>query len=455
MTQVALRSIAVPDFGVPEVLPQIPAATYAARCDLLEERAGCDWVVVYADREHFANLLFLSGFEPRFEEALLLLGPRGKRIIVTGNENVGAAAFAPLTGVEVLLAQSLSLMGQDRRVAPKIETVLREAGLAHGQSIGVAGWKYFEPGEWGERRPGLFVPQWLVVVLAKIAGDGPAIGDITQILMHPVTGLRSVVDADQVAISEWASSRASAAVWRIVRGMRPGDSEMQAATRMGYAGEPLSAHVMLTSSNATAPVIGLRSPSARKLARGDGVTTAIGYWGGLSCRAGLLAETDADFLDLAKAYFSGLLAWYAAADIGATGGTIHASVSETLARGKLRAMLNPGHLTSHDEWTHSPVRPGSTETIQSGMVFQVDIIPQPMRNGWALNCEDAVVFADEALRSALAARHPEASARIAARRAFVRDSLEIDLKESILPLSNIPLALPPFWLAPEKLLAPK
>ena len=455
MTRIALRTIAVPDFGVPEALPQIPAATYAARCEAAYVKAGCDWTVVYADREHFANILFLSGFEPRFEEALLLLGPRGKRIIVTGNENIGAAAFAPLPGVEVLLAQSLSLMGQDRSVAPKIEMVLRDAGLVRGQSIGVAGWKYFEPDEWSGRRPGLFVPQWLIVVLAQIAGDAPAIVDATPVLMHPTSGLRSAVDADQIAISEWASSRASAAVWRVVQGTRPGDSELQAAARMGYAGEPLSAHVMLTSSDASAPVIGLRSPSARKLSRGDGITTAIGYWGGLSCRAGLLAGSDAEFLEVAKAYFAGLLAWYAAADIGVAGGVIHTAVTDTLARGHLRSMLNPGHLVSYDEWSHSPVRPGSSEAIKSAMVFQVDIIPQPIRNGWALNCEDTVVFADAALRAELAERHPEASARIEARRAFVQDMLGVDLKESILPLSNIPLALPPFWLASDLLLAPE
>jgi hypothetical protein len=88
------------------------------------------------------------------------------------------------------------------------------------------------------------------------------------------------------------------------------------------------------------------------------------------------------------------------------------------------------------------------------MVFQVDVIPEPLRQGWALNCEDAVAFADAALRKDIESRHPAASARIKARRAFMRDALGVTLPESILPLSNIPLALPPFWLAPDRLLAP-
>ena len=31
-------------------------------------------LVVYGDREHFANLAYLTGFDPRFEEAVLIVG---------------------------------------------------------------------------------------------------------------------------------------------------------------------------------------------------------------------------------------------------------------------------------------------------------------------------------------------------------------------------------------------
>ena len=74
---ISLRTVRIPDFGVPLDRPAIPSATYDARARALAERAGTDWVVVYADREHNANIAFLTGFEPRFEEALLLLGPSG------------------------------------------------------------------------------------------------------------------------------------------------------------------------------------------------------------------------------------------------------------------------------------------------------------------------------------------------------------------------------------------
>ena len=65
----------IPDFGRIDEPPALPPERHAARCDAALATAGTDWVAVYADREHMANVLFLAGFEPRFEEALLLLGP--------------------------------------------------------------------------------------------------------------------------------------------------------------------------------------------------------------------------------------------------------------------------------------------------------------------------------------------------------------------------------------------
>lgn len=449
---IGLKTIAIPDFGLPVAKPRIPAETYAKRCNALYERASCDWVVVYADREHQANMAFLTGFEPRFEEALLLLGNQGKRIIVTGNESSSYTPVAGLPGVETVLSQSMSLMGQDRSKRPILQSVLRDCGLSAGQTIGVVGWKYLEADEMEDGEAGYFLPYHFVRALERIAGDAGALKDVTSILMHETKGLRAVVDADEIAMLEWGASRASAAVWRVVSQTKPGDTELAAGQRMGYAGEPMSCHFMLTSSGATGPVIGLSSPSGRTLRHGDGITTAVGYWGGLSARAGLLSDGDDAFLVKAKGYFETLLRWYEVADIGVSGGQIYETVEETLAGYGLTSALNPGHLLSHDEWMNTPVRKKSAEKIASGMPFQVDVIPVPMLDGQALNCEDAVVFADAELREALKARRPDVYARIQARRDFLSALIGLDMKETILPLSSTPLCLAPFWLKSDQLL---
>ncbi len=448
-----LRDVVVPDFGLPLEAPRISTTTYEKRCREAYGRAKCDWLVVYADREHLANIAFLCGYDPRFEEALLLLGPREKRVLIVGNEGESYAPLAGLPGLDIALAQSMSLMGQDRALKPDLAAVLREAGMRRGQTIGLVGWKYFEPAEWDDASPGLFVPHYLVAMLSRIAGGPDALKDATPVLMHPTTGLRSTIDVDQIALHEWGAARASAAVWRIVTGTRLGMSEMEAANAMGYSGEVLSAHVMFATGDAGHPVVGLRSPGGRILRHGDGVTTGVGYWGGLSARAGLIADHDNAFLKTASAYFDGLVTWYETADLGIVGKAIFAAVAETLARGGLRSALNPGHLTGHDEWVHTPIQPGSEERIASGMPFQVDVIPTPMSAGWALNCEDGIVFADAALRAELRARQPAVAERIEARRSFVRDELGIAIRDSILPLSSTPLCLPPFWLASGRLLA--
>lgn len=449
---IELKPVTIPDFGVPLVRPQIPAATYAARCDASYAAAGTDWLFVYADREHNANILHLTGFDPRFEEAILLLGSNGRRVIIAGNESLSFTAISPLPGVEAMLAQSLSLMAQPRGDKPSLEVVLREVGMKSGDSVGIVGWKYLEPNEYSGAHPGYLIPHYMVSLLARIVGSVDALHEKTAVLMHPETGHRSVVDVDQIALSEWAAARASASVWKVVRSTRPGQLEIEAAALNLYAGEPLSAHTMFASGTVDEIIHGLNSAGNRRLNKGDGVTTATSYWGALSSRAGQLDDANDAFVEVAKRYFAGLLSWYETADIGVTGGAIHDAVVSKLAEGGLKPALNPGHLVNYDEWSHSPIRPGSTEKIRSGMVFQVDIIPTPTPAGTALNCEDTVVFADAALRAELAQKHPEAWARIEARRAFLAKELGVTLKETILPLSNTPLCLPPLWLASERLL---
>src|SRR5450759_1559268 len=99
MAKARLVEINLPDFGMPEARPEIPAQLYPARIAQLRGRAEArryDRLVVYADREHSASLSYLTGFDPRFEEALLVLGPTGGPTIVVGNECRDMATQAPL-----------------------------------------------------------------------------------------------------------------------------------------------------------------------------------------------------------------------------------------------------------------------------------------------------------------------------------------------------------------------
>ena len=67
--------------------------------------------------------------------------------------------------------------------------------------------------------------------------------------------------------------------------------------------------------------------------------------------------------------------------------------------------------------------------------------------------EDGVALADAATRDAFKAKYPEAWKRIESRRTFMTGKLGIKLRPEVLPFSNIPAWLPPFWLAPDKVMA--
>ena len=267
----------MPTYLLQQPPPALVAATYESRIAALKAAAGCDWVVVYGDREHVADITFLSNFDTRFEEAILVLGP--KNAVIVGNEGLG---YVPMLGTsyDVHLSQSLGLMGQDRSRFPRLSAVLRTIGLAAGQKIGVVGWKYLEPNEQDDDQPA-YVPAMLLSAI-KAACDGVcSLRDVTHCMSHPVHGLRSQNDAPQIALFSWGAQRAALAVDRVVRGTRAGMSEYQAAALMQYEGDPLSCHVMMSGNQEH--VLGLRSPSARLLQANDAVTSAVGFRGGLCC----------------------------------------------------------------------------------------------------------------------------------------------------------------------------
>jgi hypothetical protein len=88
-----------PEFGLAEPPARATAAEFQERLAAARAgmgRRGLSHLVVYADREHFAKLAYLTGFDPRFEEALQVMTidgrPRDKnrllRDIVAGHERI-------------------------------------------------------------------------------------------------------------------------------------------------------------------------------------------------------------------------------------------------------------------------------------------------------------------------------------------------------------------------------
>ena len=454
--RVDLAELNLPEFGLPTLQPVIPLSTYDARIEAAmrrAEEAGYDALLVYGDREHFANLAYLTGYDPRFEEALLILLPGRKPTLLLGNEGMAYSGVSPVD-LERVLYQSFSLLGQPRGESPMLRDLLIAAGLREGLRLGIAGWKAFDEREADDPARTLEIPAFIVEVLADLVGDRDRLFNATDIFMHPARGLRAINDVDQLAAFEFAATYASQAIRNLIFGIDAGMSEFEAVALMRLTGLPQSCHLMFSSGERAS--LGLASPSLRRLEVGDPVFLAYGVWGALNARGGWLAR-DADDLPaavrdyvdkLVAPYFRAIVEWYEAVGIGVTGGELHAIIESRLGDPFFGIGLNPGHLIHLDEWLHSPIYAGSDMALRSGMALQVDVIPATHSPYHTTNIEDGIALADEALRKAFWRKYPAAWDRIQHRRNFMRNTLGIKLKPEVLPFSNLPAYLPPFWLSP-------
>ncbi len=455
VASVALKQVALPEFGEPTVMPRIPLTTYEARIEALLARGGADGLdgfVVYGDREHAANVAYLTGYDPRFEETLLILLPGKVPQLLVGNEGWG---YAEIVGgpYERVLYQTFSLPGQPRDRSSSLTHILAESGVTLGQAIGAIGWKPFGAGDHGFDETALDLPSFVADKLRGMVGERGRVVNAADLMMNPADGLRAINEADQLAAFEFAATFTSQGVRNVLANIEPGMSELAAARLIGMNGLPQSAHPMLTAGRRA--FYGLPSPSLDVIRRGDPVTVAYGVHGALNARAGFLVEDASELPDeigdyvekLVAPYFSAAVDWYETIGIGVPGGALWSAVHDRIGDPFFGVSLNPGHLIHIDEWLHSPVFSGSEIPLASGMALQVDIIPATGTPYFTSNIEDGIALADEALREEIAAAYPEAWARIEARRAFMTETLGIRLKPEVLPFSNIPAFLPPFWLA--------
>lgn len=438
------------ELSVLEDEPLLSSAIYEARVRVLQSRMsehGIESVIIYADREHIANVSYLTGFDPRFEEALAVVLTSGPPVIIAGNESISMVEDGPIA-LRGILAQSLSLAGQPRGTQRRVADALRAAGVEPTSPIGVVGWKPIPHADGPSGALCMAIPQFIMSEIRDFAEA--RIVDATTLLAG-LDGLRARNEVDQLALNEHRSTRASQHVWRAIEALRPGVSELDLSTQMRLSGSPLAAHVMLTSGSDTAN--GLRSPTDRIIAEGDRLSTAVALRGGLTARAGRVITSDhAEFdetMRFVSGYWAAIATWYESLTLGATTGAIVARVQEVLARRGIRPLLNPGHLQHLDEWLDSPFAPGSARTLYSGMSIQADIIPVTDDPGEVANVEDALAICDSSQREEFADRFPSAWSRIERRRAFMREVLAIDLPDEVLPFADRQGVLPPALLEPE------
>lgn len=447
-----------PDFGAPE-LPRLPGlSTMEARLSRLRGAMvgrRYDALVIYGDREHAANLHWATGFDPRFEEALLIVTP-DDALLLAGNECLPYTGVSPLVAaglIRVGHCASFSLPSQPRGGRMLADWLAGAVPLAG--KVGAVGWKWFEAVEVPDPALALDLPAFIADPLRRIAGR---VENATDLFQHPGHGLRATVDVTEIARLEFANHMAATALRRMVFAFREGQSDFEALEAARIGGLPLGCHpTFATGARADQ---GLSGPTGQRLRRGQPLSFNICHWGANICRAGWVASGPDDLprpaADYAEAfagpYLEAMSVWCGLMRPGVTGGEIWAAMRGALPVDRFAVTLNPGHLIGLDEWVSSPIYEGSGLPIRSGMAMQCDVIPSNPVYG-STRMEDGYVIADADLRADLAACFPDVAARCALRQGFMREVIGLDVPDSLLPLADTCGIIAPFLLDPRCVLA--
>jgi Xaa-Pro aminopeptidase len=440
----------VPHFPTPDVYPKADTAEFQDRLRLTRtamDRAGLTHLIVYGDREHSANVAWLTGFDPRFEETLLIVRVDGTPLIVVGTECESYLPISPLFQAGCLRNERFepfSLLGISRDHSRELEEILRDEGVDAESRVGCVGWKYYSSVEHLE------IPSF---VADTVRGIARRVVNATAIFQHPGTGLRTFCSATEIAAFEYTNIVASNGMRNLIAAIAPGITDFALAEHMGFNGLPHSCHWTVKTGPKR---ISLASASGNVVQRGQPLSANIGLAGANCCRCAWVAAGEGDapagyVEQFVGPYMVAMGEWFSRLRVGASGGEIDSRMRQLLPDDLFHVKLNPGHLIHLDEWVSTPFYPGSNVELHSGMAIQSDVIPShPVFVSTRM--EDTFVLADAELRGELGRLYPDCLARCVARRDFMRNVLGFEVADEVLPLSNLAGVISPYLLAPEKVM---
>ena len=424
----------------PEGVPVITGEDYQNRIAALLKLAKGKYshIVVYADREHFANMEYLSGFDPRFEEALLVVTEGAKPTLVVGLEGEMYCTKINFP-VNVELFTTFGLAGQPRNQGKRLKEILQNAGINKSAKVGLTGWKYYTADDFADFEQSYDIPHYIVETIKELSGGN--VSNATDLFTDCEYGMRHNLDAKEIVLSEIANSKVSRGTFNVIKNLKAGMSEIEASLLLQLDGDPLCTHPALSFGMPNVSYA-LGSPTYhKKLEDGDVISVGASYRRSMIHRLCSFVDNEAQLpkgsMDsFYKPYFMSTVNWYETVGIGVRGGDVYKAAEEPLGSYKdFGVVLNPGHLIHTDEWSNAPLYQGSEEKLHSGMLVQCDYTVA--KGSLYAHIEDGIAIADAALRDEIARIAPESMARINARRTFMIDTLGIKIKDEILPLSDI------------------
>lgn len=414
-------------------------------------------LIIYADKEHGGNFEYLTGFIPRFEEALQILNVDGSSTLILGNENYNKTKYS-LIDSQGILCPLFSLPNQPMGNFRPVEFYLKQAKIDRSQKVGLVDWKLLS-NDFNDFHSKSAMPSFIVEGLEKLVSKSQLV-NATQLYMDPKKGARVTNNANEIARYEYGASLASDSILNAMNALKEGVSEQEIGNLLQADGQlPNVVTISAFGDRFTNANI---YPLNTKLEYGDKVAITNSHKGGLSSRSGYavrneedLKAIDTNYLeDVVKPYFSAYNFWFDQIKIGKNGGEFYEEFNSFYPKEQFGWELNPGHLTADEEWLSSPFFSGSDKTVQSGMIFQVDFIPN-QEGHHGVSAESTVAIADTKLRQEIEEQYPALWERIQKRRLYMREELNIELKEELLPLCSTLAYYRPFFLNPNLAMALK
>jgi len=411
---------------------------------------GFDALVIYADKEHGGNFEYLTGFVPRFEEGLLIVEKTGAATLILGNENLKMAKYSRIPAT-LKHCPHFSLPNQPMNNEIPLNDLLTETGLNTFSKIGLVGWKMFTSAT--ENNKQLFdIPYFIVDAVKNSIASNTILENTAHIFIRGDHGARVTNNENEIAHYEYGANLASNCILDAMNAVEPGIRETDLGALLSAEGQ----YQTVVTIAATGQRFEKANfyPGYKKLERGQPLSMTTGFKGGLSSRTGFiiadeseLPDNQKDYLErVAKPYFGAIATWLENIKPGMRGGDMYDMIEKVLNKEKYGWHLNPGHLSADEEWMSSPIYKNSVETLKSGMILQLDIIPSvPGYTG--VSAEESVALADEELQQKIQQVYPPLWARITARREYIRHVLNIQLADDVIPLSNTVAYLRPFLLA--------
>src|SRR5699024_9769026 len=382
-------------------------------------------LIIYADKEHGGSFEYLTGFIPRFEEALQILNVDGTSTLILGNENYNKTKHA-LVESYWILSPIFSLPNQPMWNFRPVEFYLGQAEIDQTKKVGLVDWKLLS-NDFKDFHSQSAMPAFIIEGLKKMVPENKLV-NATQLYIDPEKGARVTNNANEIARYEYGASLASDSILTAMNTLKEGISEQEIGNLLQADGQ--------LPNVVTIAAFGDRFKNANiyplntKLEYGNKVAITNSHKGGLSSRSGYavrneedLKAIDTNYLeDVVKPYFSAYNFWFDQIKIGKNGGEFYEEFKSFYPKEQFGWDLNPGHLTAYEEWLSSPFFSGSDKTVQSGMIFQDDFMPNQERHH-GVSAESTLAIADAKLRQEIEEQYPELWERIQNRRQYMRDEL--------------------------------